>query len=173
MKRCHRFLLLTLLLLAAPPVLAQDDPLVETLERELPGLLEQGNIPGLSIAVTLDGAVRWSGAFGVKSLETNEPVDAQTIFEAASLSKPVFAYAVFRLVERGGFDLDTPLAEYLPYERLIDEPRYRLIPMAQDLFALDGLETFRMRFVEGDTGRVVKIVGLYVNGNQDETPRDS
>jgi len=52
-------------------------------------------------------------------------------------------------------------------------PRYRLIPMAQNLFALDGLETFRMRFVADDAGRVVKIVGLYLNGNEDETPRDS
>ena len=46
---------------------------------------------------------------------------------SASLSKPVFAYAALRLNERGVFDLDTPLAEYLPYERLIDESRYRQI----------------------------------------------
>ena len=59
------------------------------------------------------------------------------------------------------------------YYQRVGNPRYRLIPMAQDLFALDGLETFRMRFVADDTGRVVKIVGLYVNGNEDETPRDS
>jgi hypothetical protein len=52
-------------------------------------------------------------------------------------------------------------------------PRYRLLPLADDLFALDGLETFRMRFVADDAGRIVKIVGLYINGDQDETPRDS
>ena len=41
-----------------------------------------------------------------------------------------------------------------------------------DLFALDGLETFRLRFVEDDEGRVAKVVGLYLEGNEDESPRD-
>ena len=52
-------------------------------------------------------------------------------------------------------------------------PRYRLLPLADDLFALDGLQTFRMRFMTDEAGRVVKILGLYISGNQDETPRDS
>ena len=114
-------------LLVPSLVHAQHDHSIKTLEEDLPGLLEQGNIPGLSIAVIRDGTLFWSGAFGVKSLETNEPVDAQTVFEAASLSKPVFAYAVLRMVERGDFDLDTPLAEHLSYERLVHEGRYRQI----------------------------------------------
>jgi hypothetical protein len=45
--------------------------------------------------------------------------------------------------------------------------------MTDDRFALDGLETFRLRFVADDEGHAVKIVGLYLNGDQDETPRDS
>jgi CubicO group peptidase (beta-lactamase class C family) len=52
--------------------------------------------------------------FGVKEVGTKEAVDASTMFEAASLSKPVFAYAVLRMVERGELDLDTPLSKYLP-----------------------------------------------------------
>ena len=117
----------TLGLLAPPLARAQNDQTMKMLEEDLPGLLEQANIPGLSIAVIRNGELFWSGAFGVKSLETNEPVDTQTIFEAASLSKPVFAYAVLRLAERGEFDLDTPLADHLPYERLEHEARYRQI----------------------------------------------
>lgn len=50
--------------------------------------------------------------------------------------------------------------------------RYRLIPMSEDTFLLDELGSFRIRFVSDDAGRVVRIVGLYVNGNEDETPRD-
>jgi CubicO group peptidase (beta-lactamase class C family) len=65
----------------------------------------------------------------VSSTETGAPVTGETVFEAASLSKPVFAYAVMRLVERGEFDLDEPLAEILPYERLEHEERYlRITP---------------------------------------------
>lgn len=122
-----RLLLFFLLLFVPSLAWAQHDPPMQALAEEMPRLLEQGNVPGLSIAVIRDGTLFWSGAFGVKSLETNEPVDTQTIFEAASLSKPVFAYAVLRLVERGEVDLDTPLAEYLPYKRLEHEPRYRQI----------------------------------------------
>ena len=114
-------------LLAPPLVRAQNDQSIEALEEEMPRLLEQGNVPGLSIAVIRNGELFWSGAFGVKSLETKEPVATQTIFEAASLSKPVFAYAVLRLAERGEIDLDTPLADHLPYERLEHEARYRQI----------------------------------------------
>ncbi|MCH8963181.1 MAG: beta-lactamase family protein, partial [Bacteroidetes bacterium] len=117
----------TLGLLATPLVRAQNDQTIKALEDEMPRLLEQGNVPGLSIAVIRNGELFWSGAFGVKSLETKEPVDTQTIFEAASLSKPVFAYAVLRLAERGEIDLDTPLADHLPYERLEHEARYRQI----------------------------------------------
>ncbi len=114
-------------LLAPPPVRAQNDQTIQALEEEMPRLLEQGKVPGLSIAVIRNGELSWSGGFGVKSLETQEPVDTQTIFEAASLSKPVFAYAVLRLAERGEIDLDTPLAEYLSYQRLLHEWRYRQI----------------------------------------------
>jgi len=115
---------LSLFLTAAPPTHAQD---VDSLEADLPHLLASGHIPGLSIAVIRDGTLQWSGAFGVQSTATGAAVDPNTVFEAASLSKPVFAYAVLRMVDRGDFDLDTPLATYLPYERLVHEPRYRQI----------------------------------------------
>ncbi len=126
-------LLAALCLLAAPPAPAQD------LDAHLPSLMEKGNVPGLSIAVLRDGTLAWSGAFGVRSTETGEPVDAQTVFEAASLSKPVFAFAVLRLAERGAFDLDAPLAGYLPYERLAHEPRYRQITARMVLSHSTGL----------------------------------
>ncbi len=124
------------LLTVTLPARAQEVP---ALEADLPRLLEAGNIPGLSIAVIRNGTLSWSGAFGVKSLETNAPVDTQTIFEAASLSKPVFAYAVLRLFERGDFDLDTPLAEYLSYDRLLHEGRYRQITARMVMSHSSGL----------------------------------
>jgi hypothetical protein len=57
------------------------------------------------------------------------------------------------------------------YYQREDRPRYRLIPMGNDLFGLDGLDYFRVQFERDDSGRVVKIVGLYDNGHRDTHAR--
>ena len=85
----------------------------ETLAAPMKTWLQEALVPGISIAVIEDGRISWHGAFGTKNADTGEPVTDETIFEAASLSKPVFAYAVMKLVDRGVVALDTPLADYL------------------------------------------------------------
>jgi CubicO group peptidase (beta-lactamase class C family) len=84
------------------------------LEKTIPSLMKKAMIPGLSIAVIEDGKIVWHEGFGIKSVKTDESVDKDTIFEAASLTKPLFAYAVLRMVDEGVLELDTPLIEYLP-----------------------------------------------------------
>jgi CubicO group peptidase (beta-lactamase class C family) len=79
----------------------------------LPQLIETNKIPGTALAVFRDGKVDFRRCFGVCEGAGGRPVDADTVFEAASLSKPVFATVVLRLAERGEFDLDKPLLEYL------------------------------------------------------------
>ena len=49
-------------------------------------------------------------------------------------------------------------------------PKYRLIPMTATLFALDGLDYFRVEFVVKD-GKTVELIGLYDNGERDPSPR--
>src|SRR5690349_3401122 len=105
---------------AQPPHVSVGPPDTAALERAIPDILRVSGVPGLAMAVVDHGEVVWTGAFGnVK--------DPETIFEAASLSKPVFAYLVLRLVDRGQFDLDRPLAELLDYPRAAGDPRYRRI----------------------------------------------
>jgi CubicO group peptidase (beta-lactamase class C family) len=94
------------------------EKLVSELERVVPELMKKGNIPGLSIAVLRDGQLLWTKGFGVKSTKTNEPVTEDTIFEAASLTKPFFAYAAMKMIESGELSLDRPLYEYLPREKI-------------------------------------------------------
>ncbi|CAN5395848.1 hypothetical protein BH18ACI2_BH18ACI2_18830 [soil metagenome] len=93
---------------------AKKDDLIARLERSIPQLLTDADVPGLSIALLRDGELVWQRGFGVRNFVTKEPVTDDTVFEAASLSKPVFAYAVLKLVESGKLDLDTPLNKYLP-----------------------------------------------------------
>ncbi len=84
-------------------------------------------IPGVSLALIKDGKLEYYKTYGVKNNLTKEKVDGKTLFEAASITKPVFGFAVMRLVERGELDLDKPLHEYLPFEDIAHDERYKLI----------------------------------------------
>src|SRR5215510_4780948 len=90
------------------------EQIIAKLEQSIPQLMKEGDAPGLSIALLRDGELVWHHGFGVKNTKTNESVTDDTVFEAASLSKPVFAYAVLKLYDAGKFDLDKPLNQYLP-----------------------------------------------------------
>jgi len=114
------------------------DP-VAALEDSLPALLERADVPGLQVAFIEAGRIAGTGAFGVADAETGRPVTDRTVFEAASLSKPVFAYAVLRLVDRGDWELDRPLWEVLPYERLAHDERARRITTRMVLTHTTGL----------------------------------
>lgn len=70
------------------------------------------NIPGLSIAIINDKRVIFYENLGVKNFQTNESVDTLTLFEASSLSKPLFAYFTLLLKDRGVLDLDTPIYKW-------------------------------------------------------------
>lgn len=79
--------------------------------------MELATLPGLAAAVMSGGKTTWAQGFGRTDGDTSPAVDADTVFEAASLSKPVFAYLVMLLVQDGVLDLDRPLDGYLgsPY----------------------------------------------------------
>jgi len=71
------------------------------------------HVPGVSVAVLDGGRITWAKGYGVKDVGTGERVTPETLFQAASISKPVAAAAALRLVEEGVLDLDTPVNEYL------------------------------------------------------------
>lgn len=68
--------------------------------------------PGVSIAVINDDKIEWARGFGIKN-ENKDPVDVNTLFQAGSVSKAVFALAVMKLKEEGVVDLDKDVNEYL------------------------------------------------------------
>jgi CubicO group peptidase (beta-lactamase class C family) len=97
------------------------------MEKDISGLMEKAGVPGLSIAAIRSGNTVWTKSFGVRNEETKKPVTADTMFNVGSLSKPVFAYGVLKLVDAGRLKLDEPLAPYLPKESTEGDPRFQQI----------------------------------------------
>lgn len=94
--------------------------------------MQKADVPGVSIGLVQGGKVAWVGPFGTRNATAHDmPVTADTVFEAASLSKTVFAYAVMKLVDQGKLNLDTPLSKYLdkPYipDKRIDQITARYV----------------------------------------------
>jgi CubicO group peptidase (beta-lactamase class C family) len=80
--------------------------------RNIPRLLSLATVPGLALGVVEDGAT-WMRGFGRASDLPDRSVAQDTLFEAASLGKPVCAYAALRLLDAGVLELDRPLFDYL------------------------------------------------------------
>jgi len=100
-------------------------------------------IPGLSVAIISAGQIVYHRSYGIAEVGTNLVLDENSILEAASLSKPVFAYFVLQMAERGLLDLDTPLHTYLPFPELETDRRYELITARMVLSHTSGFPNWR------------------------------
>ena len=69
-------------------------------------VMERFGVPGISVAVIHDFDVHWAKGYGVADVETGAAVDVETLFQAASISKPVTAMAAMVAVQEGRFALD-------------------------------------------------------------------
>ena len=117
--------------------------LIADLEARIPGLLAGAHVPGLSIALIRNARMVWSRGFGVMDAVSKAPVSTETRFEAGSVSKTVFAYAVMKLAEKGVLDLDTPLTKYISERWITDDPRFDLITARHVLSHTSGLPNWR------------------------------
>ena len=86
---------------------------IPDLDRFIRAEMTRDDIPGLAIALIHEGRVFWSEGYGVANSLTGRVVLADTPFEAASLEKPLTAYAALKLVEEGRLDLQRRLSSYL------------------------------------------------------------
>jgi CubicO group peptidase (beta-lactamase class C family) len=118
--------------------------LLADLEKQLPVLLTQAPaVPAVSMALIVDAKLLWRGAYGVTDFDSNTPIDHDTIFEAGSVSKTVFAYHVMKLCEKGVLDLDAPLTKYTPDRLIKGDPRLDLITTRRVLSHTTGLPNWR------------------------------
>lgn len=70
--------------------------------------------PGVSVAVLIEGEIRFASGYGLSDIENFVPATAQTVYRLGSISKPVTAVAVMQLVEQEKIDLDAPIHRYVP-----------------------------------------------------------
>jgi CubicO group peptidase (beta-lactamase class C family) len=113
------------------------------LVRSLPRLLELASVPGLGLGVVDRGRI-WARGFGRAVEDPAQEASPETVFEAASLGKPLFAYAVLRLVDAKALDLDRALYDYLPLSDA-GGTRMRRVTVRQALSHTTGLPNWRQQ----------------------------
>jgi Beta-lactamase class C and other penicillin binding proteins len=133
------------------------DARVRSLERTIPQLMREGDVPGLSIVIIRDAQIYWHRGFGLKNNEQRGRIEDSTIFEIASLTKPVLAYGALKLVDAGKLDLDTPLVKYLPGNYVEGDDRSAQITARMVLSHTTGLqnelhpgERLKIHFIPGE-----------------------
>ncbi|NUM45395.1 MAG: beta-lactamase family protein [Anaerolineales bacterium] len=109
---------------------------------QLPDEMDLASVPGLVLATVQKSDIQVY-PIGVKHAQTQAPITPDTVFPAASLSKPVFAWGVLGLVEKGLFDLDRPLMAYLPLPEAESVPQLNEITARQVLSHATGLQNWR------------------------------
>ena len=108
--------LLFLSLLLAPAVLPAQARSADRFEQAralIRRTMEEHDLPGVVVAVARDGQIVWEEGFGWADLERRVPATPRTMFSLASITKPMTATAIMRLVEQGRIGLDLPANQYL------------------------------------------------------------
>ena len=94
-------------------VIGATDPRFATARATIERLLKEDNLPSVSVAVAKDGQIVWQEAFGWANRERQVRATPSTAYSLASISKPITATGLMRLVEQKKVDLDRPANDYL------------------------------------------------------------
>lgn len=132
MKRCTALMLLAAVCTssqASPaPTRQGPPPFAQVIEREVPVIMEEARIPGVAVALIVDGKLAYAKGFGHADHAGKVAVTPDTVFVAASLSKPIASWVTMRLVEQRRIQLDQPVAGLLsPWPLVQGQYDYRNI----------------------------------------------
>ena len=116
------------------------------LESTVPCLLNKYRVPGAALAIIRDGELVYSKGWGVQRAGESSPITEQTVFPAASLTKPVFAYGALVLVRDGMLDLDRSLSDYLKEPYIQGDDRLQKITARMVLSHTTGFPNWRPGF---------------------------
>lgn len=106
-----------LLIFVLPSGYAQDlsTAKINLIEQMITEKMSKDEIPGLSIAIVVNGALSWSKGYGYADLENQVTAKATTAYRSASMGKSITATAVMQLAEQGKLDPEVPIQRYCPY----------------------------------------------------------
>jgi CubicO group peptidase (beta-lactamase class C family) len=125
---------------------------IEKIETLSPQLMNELKVPGVSICLIQNNKIAWSKCFGISDASSQKEVTNKTIFEACSMSKPVFAYLVLKLVEQSKLELDKPLYEYLPEVFVCEDEDYpKQVTARMILSHTSGLPNWRKGSEENES----------------------
>lgn len=88
-------------------------PELAALDQIIQGVISKYDIPGIALSVAKDGRLVYARGFGVADRDTKEPVQPDSLFRVASVSKPLTAMAVLKLIEEGRVSLDTKVLSFV------------------------------------------------------------
>lgn len=101
------------------------------------------NVSGLSLGLITDNEFILKQNFGYQNYESQKPINDNNLFEAASMSKPIFAWLIMKLTEKGIIDLDKPLFQYYHYPDIAHDDRHKAITARLVLTHQTGLPNWR------------------------------
>lgn len=93
---------------------------IEQFEPLLLHAMQQTGVPGVAVGVVYDDRLCWSAGYGVRQVGQPDPVDVHTVFQLASVSKPIGSTLIARLVGEGHLAWDDPVVKHLPDFALSD-----------------------------------------------------
>ncbi len=128
---------------------AEKQDIESWLDSTVPCLLHKYRVPGAALAIIRDGELVYSKGWGVQRTGESYSINEQTVFPAASLTKPVFAYGALMLVRDGMLDLDRSLSDYLKEPYIQGDDRLQKITARMVLSHTTGFPNWRPGFWTG------------------------
>lgn len=143
---------LALTCFVGPAEAQQTPPRFEAARALIERAIAEDDLPSVTVAVAKDGAVVWAQGFGYADLQRRIPATPETMYSLASISKPMTATALMRLVDAGRIDLDRPANAYLG-DALIHSDRWPVdgATVRRVLSHSAGLPLHYEFFYEGET----------------------
>lgn len=157
-----RMMILTvyLLTLTITRVDAQDAETLdtETIDALVSGMMADYDVPGFSLAIVKDGEVIYAQGYGVRNIETGEPITPDTQFHVGSVSKSFTSLAVAQQVDAGTLDLDTPIVTYLPDFTLTDVEAAQNLTLRHLLSNAAGFQPEDVPWYAGNVQTMAEVV---------------